>query len=281
MSSQRKVHIVAGPTASGKSARAIELARSQNGVIINADATQCYADLQVVSARPSAGELAQADHRLYGIWQGDRMASVADWLAVAVSEIKECWQAGSLPIICGGTGFYLKALMEGLSPIPDTDPAIRDELRTQSTEALYERLKECDPTLAKTIDSQNRQRLTRAVEVFESTGIALSEWQTRPKELPLKKATFELEVIDLPRKTLYERCDSRFDIMLECGAVAEVSSLLEKGYPAYMPVMKAVGVPELTAYIKGEIELETASELAKQNTRRYAKRQLTWLRNQF
>lgn len=278
--SKDKIHIIAGPTASGKSARAIALAQDKNGVILNADATQCYADLSIISARPDAQELAQAEHRLYGIWSGDKVASVGDWLDALTPEVEQCWQAGQLPIICGGTGFYLKALMEGLSPIPDTDADIRAELQLLSAEELFELLQESDPEICKTIDRHNRQRLIRAVEVYESTGTPLSQWQAEPKQPPFTQAEFTLEIIDLPREVLYARCDARFDTMLARGAVREVQALLAKNYAAHCPVMKAVGVPEIAAYLRGELSIEEAGTLAKQNTRHYAKRQLTWLRNQ-
>ena len=281
METHQKIHIIAGPTASGKSARAIELANQHNGVILNADATQCYADLQILSARPDAAELAKAEHRLYGIWQGDKVASVGDWLAAIKPEIEQCWNEEKLPIVCGGTGFYLKALMEGLSPIPEIEPSIREALGLVDNSALYATLKSVDAEAAESIDEHNRQRLIRAVEVYEGTGKPMSEWQAIAKQPPFPNAEFELEVISLPREELYERCNRRFELMLAAGALEEVESLLDKGYAADAPVMKAVGVPEITAYLHGEINLEEAGELSKQNTRRYAKRQLTWLRNQF
>ncbi len=287
MSSQPKgtIHIIAGPTASGKSARAIELAKAKSGVILNADATQCYADLQILSARPDAEELTQADHRLYGIWQGDKMASVGDWLGTIKPEIEQCWAEDKLPIICGGTGFYLKALMEGLSPIPDIAPKIRDqiiqEIDSEGNSAIYEKLSKVDPKVVKNIPLANTQRMIRAYEVYLGTGKPMSEWQSMPKEPPFPDTHFELEIIELDRKELYARCDARFDLMLEAGALDEVKTLLAKNYDEHLPVMKAVGVPELRFHLAGELSIEEAGTLAKQSTRRYAKRQLTWLRNQF
>ncbi|MDG1288015.1 MAG: tRNA (adenosine(37)-N6)-dimethylallyltransferase MiaA [Rickettsiales bacterium] len=282
---QNKIHIIAGPTASGKSARAIELATAANGVILNADATQCYADLQILSARPSAEELAQADHRLYGIWSGDKVASVGDWLSMLKPEIEQCWTENKLPIVCGGTGFYLKALMEGLSPIPDIAPEIRAEI-TRETESdgnssIYEKLSRVDPKVVKNIPPANTQRMIRAYEVYLGTGKPMSEWQAMPKEPPFPQATFELDIIELPRKELYERCDTRFESMLAAGALDEVKGLLAKKYAPDVPVMKAVGVAELASHLAGELSIEEAGALSKQNTRHYAKRQLTWLRNQF
>ncbi len=275
------VHIIAGPTASGKSASAIALAQQKNGVILNADATQCYADLHILSARPDADELAQAEHRLYGIWSGNQLASVGDWLSIIVPEIKSCWQNHQLPIVCGGTGFYLKALMEGLSPIPNIAPAIRAKLASHDNSALYDALLHVDKKAAISIGPNNRQRLMRALEVCQGTEKTMSAWQALPKEPPLNEANFKVHVIDIPRETLYARCDARFDAMWNKGAVAEVEALLTKGYAPDLPVMKAVGVPEIAAYLRGEMDKEAASALAKQHTRHYAKRQLTWLRNQF
>ena len=285
MSSRPNIHIVAGPTASGKSARAINLAKQHNGVILNADATQCYADLQILSARPSAQELTQAPHKLYGIWQGDKLASVGDWLSAITPEIEKCWQNEQLPIICGGTGFYLKALMEGLSPIPEIPAKFRNEISQEidshGNSSIYEKLKAIDPNITESIPLANTQRLIRAYEVYLGTGHTMSYWQAQPKAPPFPKANFELEIITLPRETLYARCDARFGQMLNQGALEEVEQLLAKNYDADLPIMKAVGVPEISSYLRGDCTLEEAETLAKQNTRRYAKRQLTWLRNQF
>ena len=279
------IHLIAGPTASGKSARAIELANAQNGVILNADATQCYGELRILSARPDEAELAQAEHRLYGIWSGDKMASVADWLEAVKPEIEQCWQEERLPIICGGTGFYLKALMEGLSPIPDIPTEIREDvirkIQTEGNEAVHQKLAAIDSEAANALPPENTQRLIRAYEVYLATGTPISEWRRLPKEPPFAEAQFTTEIITLPRAELYARCDARFENMLQAGALEEVEKLLTKNYASDLPIMKAVGVPELTAYLRSESSLEQAKELAQRNTRRYAKRQLTWLRNQF
>jgi tRNA dimethylallyltransferase len=280
----KRIHIIAGPTASGKSARALEMAIAEKGVILNADATQCYADLQILSARPDEEDLAKAPHKLYGIWPGEKVASVDDWLQVLIAEVKACWEDGKLPIICGGTGFYLKALKEGLSPIPDIDPAIRDQLitekETNGNAALHHKLQTVDPVAAANIPGGNSQRIIRALEVYHGTGKPISEWQSIPRKAPFPEAEFSEEVIELDRETLYARCDVRFEQMIAKGAIEEVEQLLEKNYSADAPVMKAVGVPELRSYLQDKLSLDEAIALAQQNTRRYAKRQLTWLRNQ-
>ena len=284
-SSPHKIKIIAGPTASGKSARAIAIAQANNGIILNADATQCYSDLQILSARPDANELKQAEHRLYGIWSGDKMASVGDWLDAVKPEIEKCWQSGKLPIICGGTGFYIKALTEGLSPIPDIPPDIRkqimQEIDSEGNSVIYDKLKTIDSESIDSIPEGNTQRLARAWEVYLGTGKPISWWQNQPKEQIFPDAEFELEIIEMPREQLYARCDARFDIMLKLGALQEVEELLSKNYDPNLPIMKAVGISELSTYLRGECSIEEAGNLAKQNTRRYAKRQLTWLRNQF
>lgn len=278
------IHIVAGATASGKSARALALARERDGVIINADATQLYAELRILSARPSDAELAQAPHALYGILQGGDPASVARWLALAKPEIEAAWAAGRLPVVCGGTGLYLKALLEGLSPIPDIAESHRAEavqlLQDLGNAAFHAKLAEVDPVIAARLAPGNTQRLIRAWEVWRATGKPLSAWQAEPKQPPFPGAAFTVEVIDLPRAEIYRRCDARFARMMQQGALEEVKALQARNYPADAPVMKAVGVPELLGYLHGEYPLEEAVRLARHNTRRYAKRQLTWLRHQ-
>lgn len=273
--------LIYGPTASGKSARAIEVARAQNGVVINADATQLYAELQILSARPTEAEMQGVKHRLYGVMQGDVPATAASWLALAAAEINAAWAAGKQPIICGGTGMYLSALREGLSSIPSVPAEIRDSIQHLPNEEIYAKLQEVDAPIATRLKSSDTQRLRRAYEVWLATEKPMSYWQNLPK-LPLfAEAKFVLETLNPPREELYARCDARFVKMLEQGAIEEVESLLEKNYPPTAPIMKAVGVPEISAYLRGEISLEEATTKAQQATRNYAKRQVTWLRNQF
>jgi len=280
----KRVHLVLGPTAAGKSQRAIEIAQAENGVILNADATQCYRDLHILSARPDSAELAQAEHQLYGVWPGSKAANVADWLQAVIVHIQRCWQQDRLPILCGGTGMYVQALQRGLSPIPPIPEAITERLQAvaakEGNAALHQILQANDPQAAQKIPAQNTQRLVRALAVYEATGTPISQWQAQQTTPPLPEAVFSTEVVTLPREQLYQRINQRFDAMLIRGAVAEVEALLSKQYAADLPIMKAVGVPEISAYLQGECSLNEATEHAKQQSRRYAKRQLTWLRHQ-
>jgi tRNA dimethylallyltransferase len=278
------IHIIAGPTASGKSARALALAREQNGVIINADATQLYADLRIVSARPSEAEMMQVPHRLYGFLPGEEAASAGKWLGWVKPEIEAAWAAGQLPILCGGTGLYLKALQEGLSPMPEVPVEVRAAVAARLAEigkpAFYAELQKIDPAGAAHVGPHNTQRLLRAREVVEASGETFSAWMQKPREKLFPEARVTREVIELSREELYRRCDARFAQMMEHGAIEEVQTLLAKGYGDDAPVMKAVGVREIAAYLRGEMTKERVVELGQQNTRRYAKRQLTWLRHQ-
>ncbi len=274
------IHLIFGPTASGKSARAIEQARTRRGVIINADATQLYADLQILSARPTPEEMQGLPHRLYGVLTGNSPASAASWLALVKTEIETAWAAGNLPILCGGTGLYLKALQEGLSPVPSVAPEIRAQAQLIPNSDIHSQLQEVDPVSAARLKPGDTQRLRRAYEVWLATGKPLTYWQAQPKQPPFPHAGFRVETLNPPRDELYARCDARFLAMLEKGAVEEVKSLLHKNYPSTAPVMKAVGVPEISAYLRGELSLEEATAKAQQATRNYAKRQVTWLNNQ-
>lgn len=281
---QPRIHIVAGPTASGKSARALALAKEHDGIIINADASQMYEELQILSARPTDDEMQGVAHRLYGIIRGDAPSSAGSWLRLAKEEIIEAWKAKKLPILCGGTGLYLKALTQGMSYIPPVGPEIRAEVEALlaeiGNEALHAKLAEVDPVMGEKLLPTNTQRLIRAYEVWYGTGTALSEWQSKPHNLPFPEAEISTEIIEWPRDELYARCDARFDLMIEKGAVKEVEQLLEQQYDPVLPIMKAVGVPEIAGYLRREYPFNEAVEIAKRNTRRYAKRQLTWLRNQ-
>jgi tRNA dimethylallyltransferase len=281
---QSRIHFIAGPTASGKSARALEVAQAQNGVVINADAIQLYEELRIVSARPDAEMVEGVPHRLYGIIKGDQAVSAGIWLDWVKPEIEAAWKAGRLPVICGGTGLYINALREGLSEMPEVPPAIRQQVAARLEEigkaAFYEELRECDPAAAAHIGPYNTQRLLRAREVREASGKPFSEWMQAPKQPLFPDAEYVMDVVEIARDELYRRCDARFDAMMAQGAIQEVGALLAKGYPPSAMVMKAVGVAELAGYLHGDHSLEKAVELAKRNTRRYAKRQLTWFRHQ-
>lgn len=275
--------IIAGPTASGKSALAIEIAQALDGEIINADSMQVYRDLRVLSARPDAAEEAQAPHHLFGYLDGAVRCSAARWAADAAEAIAAVRARGRLPVVVGGTGFYIKALTEGLSPVPQVpDAAVRAaeaRLAAVGLPALAAEVFAQDPALETTLSPPDPQRVLRAWSVFEATGIPLSDWQARPREAVADLSPLVIALVP-DRGWLYARCDARFDAMLEGGALEEVAALLARDLAPDLPVMKAVGVPELAAYLAGTCDLADARAQAAQATRNYAKRQFTWLRNQ-
>lgn len=277
------VVVVAGPTASGKSALALEIAEAFGGEVINADALQLYGDLRALSARPSAEEEARAPHRLYGVLDGSEAASAGRWREMALAGIDSCLARGGLPVLCGGTGLYIKALKEGIAPTPPVPKQARDEAEALfeeiGGEAFLARLGERDPQTARKLRAGDRQRLVRAWSLLSSSGKGLAAWQEEAGEGPAPYRFFDV-ILTPPRDWLVARCDARFDQMLEEGAIEEVRGLLAKGLPPDRPVMKAIGVPELAAYLAGGISLEEARTRAQAATRRYAKRQMTWLRTQ-
>jgi len=274
--------LLAGPTASGKSGLALALARAFNGVVINADSMQVYRDLRILTARPSPEDEAAAPHRLYGVLDGAEVCSAARWAGLASAAIRETWAAGRLPIVVGGTGLYLEALTEGLSPIPDIPEAIRLEARAKlarlGNAAFHADLGARDPETAARLDPSNSQRLARAWEVLEATGRSITFWQAQPPDPPPLAAHRLSLVLDPDRETLRARIDARFSAMVATGALEEVAALLARALPPDRPVMKAVGVPELAAHLRGETDLDTAITLAQAASRQYAKRQRTWLR---
>lgn len=277
--------LICGPTASGKSALALELAREFGGIVINADSMQVYAELRVITNRPAPEDEALAPHRLYGVRPAAQPYSAALFLADVERELAEARSVGRLPVIVGGTGLYFKALTEGLSDIPDIPEDIRARYRRaaqdQPPEALHAELARRDPLSAARLRPSDRQRLVRALEVLETTGRPLAEWQAtkQPPLLPLAQ-TFPLVVV-LERGELYRRCDARFDAMLAAGAVEEARAVDALGLDPALPVMRAVGLPQLIAHCRGELGLGEAATRAKTNTRNYAKRQLTWINSNF
>lgn len=277
------VLIVAGPTASGKSGLALALAETFGGTIINADSMQVYADLEILTARPEAADLARAPHRLYGVLPGTERCSAGRWRDMAVREIEAARRAGRLPIVAGGTGLYLRALMQGIAPVPDVPAAVRQEaterLAALGGAAFLAELAERDPESAARLHPQDRQRLIRAWEVVTATGRPLSDWQlAQPGGSPPYR--FHGVILTPPRDLLYAHCDERFLRMLDRGALEEVRGLLSKGLDPSLPVMKTLGLRELGRHLSGELSLEDAVAQAQVVTRRYAKRQMTWLRNQ-
>ncbi len=277
--------LIAGPTASGKSAIALALAHAlaetgQRPVIINADSAQVYADLQVLSARPSEDEMAGIEHRLFGAWDGAEACSVAAWAAAAKAEIAKCHAAGDVPILVGGTGMYVKVLIEGIAPIPEIDPAVRSAVRALPEDAAYKLLQLEDPLRAAELDPGDRQRIARALEVKRSTGVTLGDWQLAKAGGIGDEVTLYPLLLEPDRPWLYERCDLRFAAMLEAGAIAEVEALLARQLDPDLPVMRAIGVPEIAAFLYEEITYEATIAAGAQATRNFAKRQFTWFRRQ-
>ncbi len=274
----RHVILVAGATASGKSCLAVKLAKERRGIIINADAIQVYHDLRILSARPSLQDEQFVPHRLYGHVPGLQNYSVARWLTDARVEMAAAWEAGHVPIVTGGTGLYFKALLNGLADVPPIDPQWREKWRNFAGD-LHAELQRRDPVAAARLAPADRQRILRALEVIEGTGRPLSHWQEAAKaESPLAGTHIERHVLDVPRDELAARADARFDAMIAAGALDEVHPLL--GYDPSLPVMKAIGVPELARHLRGELPLAEAVSLAKIATRQYIKRQQTWWRGQ-
>ena len=287
MSSSREnrptVMMIAGPTASGKSALAAAVAREWNGTVINADSMQVYRELSLLTARPRGAELRAAPHRLYGVLSGAEHCSAGRWREMAVAEVEAAIAAGRLPILVGGTGLYLKAFAEGLNAMPEVPAAVRETARSElaalGNAAFHARLAERDPAMGARLAPGDSQRLLRAWEVLTATGRSLAEWQAAPAA-PAPYRFAKLCLLP-PREALYASCDARLEAMLAEGVVEEVAALLALKLDPALPVMKAVGVPEFAACLAGEIDLETALTRAQQATRRYAKRQVTWLRHQF
>ncbi len=281
---ERPVLLIAGPTASGKSAAALAVAEAFDGVVINADSMQLYRDLAILTARPGPEDMARVPHRLYGAIDGAERMSAARWRALAVSEIADAHGAGKLPILAGGTGFYFRVLLEGMSPIPDVPADVHQAVVDRHAElgapAFFAELDERDPEMAARLEPGDTQRVIRAFEVLEATGVSLAEWQAQPAEGPPVGLRFAWLSLEPPRDPLYAACDARFRAMVEAGALNEVEALLARGLDPTLPVMKAVGVPELAAVLRGESDLEAAIAAGQRATRRYAKRQLTWFRNQ-
>jgi tRNA dimethylallyltransferase len=279
---QGRIWLIAGPTASGKSALALELAAARGGTIINADSQQIYRDLNILSARPDATAMARAPHRLYGFLDAAERGSVAVWRERALAEIAAAHQSGSMPFLVGGTGLYLRALQRGLAAVPAIPAAIRDEAAALYEEiggaAFRERLAALDPAAAGRLPPGDRQRLLRAWEVVHATGKPLGEWQRRGgKSEPFRFATI---LIMPPREALYAACDRRFAAMIAAGALEEAKFLMDRGLPPDLPAMKGVGVPELMRHLRGKTGLDEAIATAQRATRRYAKRQMTWFRHQ-
>lgn len=277
---QPPLALIGGPTASGKSALALRLAEQADGVVINADSAQVYRDLALLSARPDAADEARAPHRLYGYRDGARPFSAADWAADARSAIAEAHRRGRLPILVGGTGLYLRTLLEGIAPVPPINPEIRTEVRALTVAEAHQALLREDGEAATRLRAADRSRIARALEVIRSTGRPLRDWQRQRSGGIAGSVQLRPLLLLPPRPWIQARCDRRFARMVEDGAADEVRALLARGLPPALPVMRAIGVPEIAAWLDGRIDRAEAIRAGQAATRRYAKRQYTWFRHQ-
>lgn len=287
MTTRPPLLVIAGPTASGKSRLAIDIAQTlgdRGGAeIVNADAIQVYRELSILTARPDADDLAAVPHHIYGVLSASERCSAGRWREMAVKAIADIHARARLPIVVGGTGLYIRALLDGLAPIPDVPEAVRaaiaERMAAQGAPALHAALAHRDPDGAAKLSPNDRQRISRALEVLEATGRPIGDWQREASAEVPPFASFSF-VIDPPRDALRAACAGRFRAMLAAGALDEVRALLALGLPANAPAMKALGVPELAAHLSGEIDLDAATERAGTATMQYAKRQQTWFRHQ-
>jgi tRNA dimethylallyltransferase len=274
----RSALLIAGPTASGKSALALAKAQARGGVIINADSMQVYRELRILSARPNPSDEAKVPHLLYGHVSGEKAYSTAQWLADAKAEMAKAWEQGKLPVVVGGTGLYFLSLINGLAELPPIPSQIRDMWRSFGGDAHAELAKR-DPLGAERLNPNDRQRIVRALEVFDATGKSLMAWQAQAqKSAFLNDISVEKLFLDVPREVLYARAEKRFDQMIEQGALDEVRPIAHLSPD--LPMMRAIGVPELCVHLRGERSLDQAITDAKTATRNYIKRQLTWWRGQ-
>ena len=277
--------LIHGPTASGKTALSVALAKRVGGEVINADSMQVYRDLRVISARPTDDEMAEAPHHLFGHVAASERYSTGRWLDAVAPVIADVQRRGKVPIIIGGTGLYHLALIEGLSDIPPVPEDIRADVaeiaKAGGADALRARLSEVDPETAARFGAGDRQRLARALEVWLATGRSISSFQNQRSRPLLEPGEWMGIALTPPRARLYARIDRRFEGMLMEGAMEEARGLMAQDLDPELPAMKAHGMPWLIGYLKGEISAQAAAEAAKRDTRRYAKRQFTWIGRQF
>jgi tRNA dimethylallyltransferase len=276
--------LIAGPTASGKSALAFELAQKTGGVIVNTDSMQVYRDLRVITARPSGQDEAIVPHLLYGHVDAAVNFSAGAWVADAAKALAQARVQDRLPIFVGGSGLYFKALTRGLSAVPPIPPDVREAVRARlerdGVEALHAELARRDAVGAERVTPRDRTRIARALEVIEATGRSLSDWHREGLPPLLPQGSFSALFLEPDRDELYAGIDARFDAMLKAGALEEVERLAARALDPLLPAMKAHGVPALIAHLKGEIALEQAAAIGRADTRHYAKRQFTWFRHQ-
>jgi tRNA dimethylallyltransferase len=280
----KPVVCIAGPTASGKSALALEVAKAVNGEIINADALQVYSDIRILSARPSNHEMADIPHHLYGYVEGSVHYSGGQWIRAVMPVILDILARGKIPILVGGTGLYFKSLLKGLAPVPDVDPALVAEIDArilnEGIDPVMEEARRLDPKGTGKLLGQDPQRLTRLLSVVKQTGRTLQEWQSQTR--PEISKHFALGFVMMPpRETLYKRINERFEDMVEQGGMDEAKQVFDRyGGDASFPMVKAIGLSHLLRHLTGELSYDEAIILAKRDTRRFAKRQMTWFRNQ-
>ena len=279
---QDRVIVVTGPTASGKSALALALAERRGGTVINADAMQTYDAFPILTAQPTEEERGRAPHTLYGVLPLGETVSAARWRTLASAEIERVLAAGGVPILCGGSGLYIRTLMLGISPIPDAPPELREQANADwaalGPEAFRVRLAQHDPAIVERLKPGDRQRHVRAWEVFQATGRPLSEWQAgEAAPAPWRFATV---LLSPDRAWLRDRIERRFDMMLEQGVEAEVRAVFDRHPDPAWPGLKAHGAPEFFRYFQGEMALEDVRRIGIDHTRQYAKRQMTWFRHQ-
>jgi tRNA dimethylallyltransferase len=272
--------LIAGPTASGKSALALALAERTGGVIVNADSAQLYRDLPILSAAPGAADRERAEHRLYGYLDGATACSAADWAERARAVIRDVQASERLPILVGGTGMYIRTLLDGIAPVPPIDAEVRRAIRATPIEANRARLEQLDPAAATRLNPADTARIARALEVVTSTGRPLADWQHRREGGIAGEVALHPLILLPPRDWLYARCDARFAAMIELGAVDEVRALLARNLDPDLPLMRGIGVREIASYLVGDLSLDAAITAGQQSTRRYAKRQYTWLAHQ-
>lgn len=271
--------IIFGPTASGKSKKAIDISSNHKSTIINLDSMQVYKDLRILTDRPTDTDLSKCDHRLYGYLNGDETSTAASWLSDAVNEIKECFNSKKLPILVGGTGMYLNALMFGLADIPDIDEATKHETQSlfdsYGLRFLFDEIKKNYPSTK--IQENDRQRIFRSYSLLKQTGKVLEQWQLNTSPA-IDNIDYQIFLTTTDRDKLYPRAESRVDQMFDDIVVDEVSDLLSKGYEDNKSIMKAIGVRELRSFLNKEINLEECKNIIKKNTRNYIKRQITWIK---
>ncbi len=284
MVADRVAMVLFGPTASGKTGLGIQLANAFNAVIVNIDSRQLYQEMPIISAMPSDEEFKQADHRLFDFLKPDEAFDVMRYVALAKAEVDKIWAEGKIPLFVGGTGFYVKTLLEGMSPIPEISQeelhALNDECLQKGIETLWQETKNADPEWIAKIEENDKHRMLRGLAVYRKTGKPLTQWQALQKEGALNAKVIQLALIP-EREVLYDRINKRYENMIDAGIVEEMKALKQKGYRADLPALTSIGIPEYFSYLEGEGELLEAHQKVATKQRQYAKRQCTWLRNQY